>query len=139
MPFLLDTDVLSEPGRPIPNPGVVRWLDSLDPLEAYLSVLTLGEIGMGVSLMQPGPRKTALTNWLRHDLPERFKGRVLLVDHEVALAWGNLDAEGQRMGRPLHVVDGLLLATARIHRLTLATRNYRDCGDRGVDLLNPFE
>lgn len=139
MPFLLDTNVLSEPGRPFPNPGVARWLDSLDPLEAYLSVLTLGEIGRGVSLMPPGPRKTALTTWLRHDLPERFKGRLLPVDHEVALAWGDLHAQGHRIGRPLHVVDGLLLATARVHRLTLATRNLRDCGDRGVDVLNSFE
>jgi predicted nucleic acid-binding protein len=138
MPYLLDTNVLSEPARPHPNPGVLAWLKELDPLEPYLSVLTLGEIERGLSLMPPGPQKTALREWLRHDLQERFRGRILSVDAEAAAAWGELDAQGQRIGRPLPVVDGLLLATAQAHGLTLVTRNIRDCGDRGVEVLNPW-
>ena len=138
MPYLLDTNVLSEGARAEPHPGVRDWLTKLDSLEAYLSVLTLGEIGKGLSLMPPGPRKTALRDWLGHDLRERFRGRILAVDGEVALAWGELDAQGQRMGRPLPVVDGLLLATALTHGLTFVTRNIRDCGDRGVEVLNPW-
>ena len=138
MPFLLDTNVLSEPGRANPDAKVMAWLRSLDPLEVHISVLTLGEIGKGVTLMPPGPRKTALREWLGHDLPERFRGRVLPVDPEVAAAWGELDAQGQRMGRALPAVDGLLLATAKVHDLTFATRNMRDCGDRGVAVLNPW-
>ncbi|MGD2121004.1 MAG: type II toxin-antitoxin system VapC family toxin [Gemmatimonadota bacterium] len=139
MPFLLDTNVLSEPGRPEPNKNVLAWLRELDPLEAHLSVLTLGEIEKGVSLMAPGPRKTALRQWLAHDLPGRFLGRILPVDAAVASAWGRLDAEGQRIGRPLPVVDGLLLATASAHQLTFVTRDLRDCGDRGVPVLSPWE
>ena len=138
MAYLLDTNVLSEPARPSPNPGVLAWLKDLDPLEPYLSVLTLGEIEKGLSLMPPGARKTALRGWLRHDLLERFRGRILSVDAEAAAAWGELDAQGQRIGRPLPVVDGLLLATASAHGLTLVTRNIRDCGDRGVEVLNPW-
>ena len=138
MPFLLDTNVLSEPGRLVPDQGVLNWLGDLDPLDAFLSVLTLGEIEKGVSLMAPGPRKAALRQWLAHDLPERFPGRILPVDAAVATAWGDLDAQGQRIGRPLPVVDGLLLATARAHQLTFVTRNLRDCGDRGVPVLNPW-
>jgi len=138
MAYLLDTNVLSEPARPSPNPVVLAWLKDLDPLEPYLSVLTLGEIEKGLSLMPPGARKTALRGWLRHDLLERFRGRILSVDAEAAAAWGELDAQGQRIGRPLPVVDGLLLATASAHGLTLVTRNIRDCGDRGVEVLNPW-
>ena len=138
MAYLLDTNVLSEPARPSPNPGVLAWLKDLDPLEPYLSVLTLGEIEKGLSLMPPGARKTALRGWLRHDLLERFRGRILSVDAEAAAAWGELDAQGQRIGRPLPVVDDLLLATASAHGLTLVTRNIRDCGDRGVEVLNPW-
>jgi predicted nucleic acid-binding protein len=72
MPYLLDTNVLSEPGRASPNPGVLAWLKKLDPLEVHLSVLTLGEIGKGVTLMPPGPRKTALREWLDMTLPNVF-------------------------------------------------------------------
>jgi len=69
----------------------------------------------------------------------RFRGRVLLVDQDVALRWGELAAEGRRIGRPLPVIDGLLLATASVHDLTLVTRNLRDCGDRGVPVLDPWD
>jgi predicted nucleic acid-binding protein len=138
MPYLLDTNVLSEPGRANPDPNVLAWLTGLHPLEVFLSVLTLGEIEKWVSLMPPGPRKAALRGWLRHDLLERFRGRVLSVDADTAVAWGELDAQGQRMGRPLPAVDGLLLATAKVHALTFATRNVRDCADRGVEVINPW-
>lgn len=138
MRYLLDTNVLSEPARPKPDEGVIRWFRTLAPLDACISVLTLGEIEKGVALMPPGSRKDALRNWLSRDLPLRFRGRTLPVDLEVALHWGELAAEGRRMGRPLPVVDGLLLATARAHDLTFVTRNVRDCGDRGVPVLDPW-
>ena len=138
MRFLLDTNVLSEPARPDPDEGVIQWFRSLSPLDACISVLTLGEIGKGVSLMPPGTRKDTLRNWLTRDLPLRFRGRTLPVDAEVSLLWGELSAEGRRMGRPLPVVDGLLLATAKAHDLTFVTRNLRDCGDRGVPVLDPW-
>jgi len=139
MRYLLDTNVLSEPARRDPDPTVIRWLRTLSSLEACISVLTLGEIGKGVSLMAPGPRKQALRRWLAQDLPMRFRGRMLPVDQDIAMRWGDLTAEGRRIGRPLPVVDGLLLATASVHDLTFVTRNLRDCGDRGVPVLDPWD
>jgi predicted nucleic acid-binding protein len=138
MRFLLDTNVLSEPARKTPDPSVMDWFASVAPLDASISVLTLGEIGKGLSLMAPGPRKESLREWLERDLPFRFKGRVHPVDASVAFHWGELEAEARRVGRPLPVVDGLLLATARAHALTFVTRNVRDCGDRGVPVLDPW-
>ena len=138
MRFLLDTNVLSEPARRDPDKQVVGWFRGLAPLDTCISVLTLGEIGKGVSLMPPGPRKETLRIWLNKDLPLRFRGRTLPVDEEVALRWGELEAEGRRIGRPLPVIDGLLLATASTHDLTFVTRNLRDCGDRGVPVLDPW-
>jgi predicted nucleic acid-binding protein len=139
MRFLLDTNVLSEPARRKPERRVLEWFRGLSPLDGCISVLTLGEIGKGVSLMAPGPRKDALRYWLAQDLPLRFRGRILPVDETVALAWGELEAEGRRIGRPLPVIDGLLLATARVNGLTFVTRNLRDCGDRGVTVLDPWQ
>jgi predicted nucleic acid-binding protein len=71
-------------------------------------------------------------------LPGQFRGRILEVDESVALEWGRMAAEGQKQGRVLPNVDGLLIATAAVHNLTLVTRNERDCADRGVPILNPW-
>lgn len=136
--YLLDTNVLAEPAKPRPDPNVLTWLQAQSPLDLAVSVLTFGEIQEGVSLLPAGARRDALESWLRTDLPRQFTGRVLPVDGEVALEWGRLAAEGRKAGRELPVVDGLLVATCAAHGLTLVTRNERDCGNRGVPILNPW-
>lgn len=138
MKFLLDTNVLSEPARPRPNPSVVRWLQSQVPLDLAISILVPGEIKKGVLLLAPSQRRNALERWLASELPRQFLGRLLPVDLQVALAWGQLSAEGRRMGRELPAIDGLMLATARVYELTLVTRNESDCAGRGVEVLNPW-
>lgn len=136
--YLLDTNVLSEPARPAPNAGVVTWLAAQSPLDLALSALTIGEIEKGISLLTPGKRRSQLEAWLAVELPRQFSGRVLPIDDAVARSWGRLSAEGQQQGRPLPVIDGLLLATASVHQLTLVTRNVEDCQDRGIPLLSPW-
>ncbi|MBX6363716.1 MAG: type II toxin-antitoxin system VapC family toxin [Gemmatimonadetes bacterium] len=138
MRFLLDTNVLSEPARPQPSERVLAWLGAQSPLDLALSVLTLGEIQRGVSRLATGDRRERLERWLEVELPRRFEGRVLGITEDVAREWGRLSAAADGRGRPLPVIDGLLLATAAVHRLTFVTRNVKDCRDRGVPLLNPW-
>src|SRR5690348_1316446 len=130
--------VLSEPARPTPDAGVVAWLQAHSPLDLFISALTLGELAKGVALLPRGRRRDTLDRWLRADLPRQFSGRVLPIDDAVVHEWGKLSAEGQRAGRPLPVIDGLLLATAAVHRLILATRNERDCAGRDIPIHNPW-
>ena len=49
-------------------------------------------------------------------------------------AWGRMGA-----ARPIPVIDGLLAATAKVHRMTLVTRNDADVVGLGAKLLNPFK
>jgi len=132
--------VLSEAARPavVANPGVIRWLEARPAADLAISVLTLGEIRKGAELLPDGRRRERLRAWLRSELPAQFEDRVLPIAPAVALAWGRLAAEAQRAGRPLHVVDGLLLATAEVHGLTLVTRNLGDFRDRGLQIENPY-
>jgi predicted nucleic acid-binding protein len=60
--------------------------------------------------------------------------RILPVDESVAEEWGRLSVPDL-----VPVVDGLMAATAKIHGLTLATRNVRDVARTGVACVNPFE
>lgn len=138
MRYLLDTNVLSEAARPRPQRSVVDWLERQAGADLAISVLSLGEIRKGVALLAPGERADRLARWLAVELVEQFRGRVLPVDERVAIEWGRLATEGRQTGRELPLIDGLLVATAAVHRLTLVTRNERDCGERGVPVHNPW-
>lgn len=120
------------------NAGVVAWGLAQSPLDLFVSVITLGEIRKGIELRFPDPRRAEIENWLTHVIPVQFRGRILPVDEAVAEQWGRLAAQGKRIGRELPVADGLLIATAMMHGMTLVTRNERDCAGRGVPIFNPW-
>jgi predicted nucleic acid-binding protein len=135
--FLLDTCVLSDAARNA-DAGLLAWLEHQSPLDLHISVLSLGEIQKGIALLPRGKRRAGLEAWLGRELPARFAGRVLSVTPDVALAGGRLTADGQKAGRRLPAIDGLLLATALAHGLTLVTRNTADTVGRGVAVDDPY-
>ena len=83
MSFLLDTCVLSELVRLVPDDGVVQWVEARNEFDLYLSVLTLGEIQKGISKLSVGKKKSQLTAWLKEDLEVRFAERVLPVTDDI--------------------------------------------------------
>lgn len=136
MKWLLDTNVVSEPGKPRPNPKVMAWLAKVDESACAVSVLTLGEIEKGIHAERVGPARARHEAGLKA-LRLRFAGRTLDVDGKVASKWGELLGEAERRGRPLPAVDNLIAATAVVYGLTLVTRDTQDIAP-GVSLLNPF-
>lgn len=139
MSFLLDTNVVSEWVKPVPDPNVVRWLSEVDEDQVFLSVASLAEIRRGVELMDPGRRRELLTDWLTGELPARFEGRILDIDRRIAETWGVLMARGHKAGLNLGSLDAFFAATAEIYRLTLATRNVQHFERLGISLLNPWQ
>jgi predicted nucleic acid-binding protein len=75
---------------------------------------------------------SALERWLR-DVETGFEDRVLPVTLPVAAAWGR-----QQYAQPLPVIDALIAATARVHGMTVVTRNVKDFELAGIQVLNPF-
>lgn len=138
MKYLLDTNVISELVARQPNPTVMQWLDSLDAEQVYLSVITLGELKKGIEKLPDSARKEALNEWLHHELLARFSGRVLPLDSEVMLSWGELTGRLERVGRPLSALDSLIAALALHHNCILVTRNESDFQDTNVSLFNPW-
>jgi len=133
--FLVDTTVISElrKGRRC-DPGVAAWFSDSSTEELFLSVLTLGELRKGIENIRrrDPPSATALESWLA-EVIGAYSDRVLPVDRAIAEEWGRLNVPD-----PLPVVDGLLAATASVHRLTLVTRNVKDVERTGVASVNPF-
>jgi toxin FitB len=133
---LVDANVIAElrKGRRA-NANVRSWFHSLDPEAIRVSVVTLGEIRRVIESIRrrDGGEAAALERWLLRliaDHPER----ILPVDLQTAEEWGRLNVP-----KPLPVIDSLLAATARMHGLTLATRNVKELASTGVDLVNPFD
>ena len=126
MNFLLDTNAVSEWVKPRPNAGLIRWMESADEDRVFLSVISLAELRYGVERMPAGARRSRLEEWLLEELPIRFEGRILPVDHNIAEAWGKVVSRSEALGRPMGIMDAFLSATAEIRRLTLVTRNVSD-------------
>ena len=134
--YLLDTNVISETVRAAPDLKVMRWLDSLEPEQLYVSVLSLGEIRKGALAVADKRRRDKLLAWLHNKLPEWFEHRVLPVDAGVSERWAELMAKA---GTPLPAIDSLLAATAAHAGLVVATRNVRDFERLDVKVFNPWE
>ena len=138
--FLIDTNVLSEFNRRgEPDRLVKQCLEAADTASLYASVLTVGEIRLGVELLPPSNRRTQLEQWLDRDLPEWFEDRILPVDQPIAERWGLLRAQARMKGRSLSVIDALLAATALQHNLTLVSRNVSDFSVDGLVVVNPWQ
>jgi toxin FitB len=133
--FLLDTNVISEiRKRDRADPNVIRWVARTPATEIGTSVLVLAEIRHGIELKRRNDPEQAksLDRWFSQ-MRTRLGDRVLPIDEPVAEAWTLLGIPD-----PLPLIDGLLAATAKVHGLTLVTRNVADIAVVGVSLLDPF-
>ncbi len=138
MKYLLDTSAISEIIRPKPDARALQWIRDRDEDSLFVSVITIGELQKGAARLEDGKRKQALRAWIDEEVTRRFIGRILPVDLDIAEEWGRLQARARAAGRPLPAIDGLLVATALVHRFAMVTRDTRDMSGRGVDLENPW-
>jgi toxin FitB len=137
--YLLDTNVISElRKKQRANAGVLHFFRQLaeQQAQAYLSVITLGELRRGVELIRHrGDQAQAdlLANWLQ-TLQDEYAENILTFGADEAQVWGRL-----RVPHPENALDKQIAATALIYDLTLVTRNVRDFTHTRVRRLNPFE
>lgn len=136
MRYLLDTNILSELRKSASRaaPTVVSWSRAQRPANLYLSVVTAQEIEVGIRRLARRDELQArrLRLWL-DDVLDTFARRILPVDLDVALCAAELHVPDPRPDR-----DAYLAATARLHRLTVATRNVADFEPMNVPLVNPW-
>ena len=131
--YLLDTNVISELRKNKPHGGVLAWIDTIADEEIFLSALTLGELQAGVELTRrQDPAKAAqIEAWLGQVAGSY---QILPMDGRLFREWARL-----MDGRPDQLLeDAMLAATARVHRLTVVTRNTRDFKLFDVPVFDPF-
>jgi predicted nucleic acid-binding protein len=131
--YLLDTNVISELRKPKPHGAVVAWVEGLEPSQIFLAAVTLGELQAGIELTrkQDPAKAHKIETWV-DGLAGSF--RVLPMDAACFREWARLmHAKPGDLSE-----DGMIAAAARVHGLTVATRNTRDFSRLGVSVLNPF-
>ena len=138
MRALLDTCILSELRLPASVHVLEKTLGLFESTDLYISVISVGEITKGITLLVPSKKKSALQHWANH-LEKSYSDRILNIDSETVHVWGELTANAQIRGRVVHVSDGLIAATALVHGLHVITRNVSDFESTGVLILNPWD
>jgi predicted nucleic acid-binding protein len=137
--FLLDTNIVSETIRLRPHRPVMAWLDGLDRIDAGISIVTKAELVDGVTAAPDEKRRRELARWL-DDMVQDWLGRQTLpLTDDVLVDCLKLSRRLAGRGLSRKGPDLLIASTARVHRLTLVTRNVRDFADTGLVVYDPWD
>ena len=136
--IIVDTNVVSELLRPIPEPRVEQWLAAQDGHDIYLTAITESELRYGVAIMHNGKRRVAFAEAIDCILKEDMAGRILPFDSAAAVEYATIAATRRASGRPITQADCQIAAIARTHGALVATRNIADFEGCGLKLIDPW-
>lgn len=137
--IILDTNVISEIFRPLPEPRVVDWLASLEGDVAITSV-TLAELLAGVRRLPDGRRRDELTRRIDAALAPYRGGRAVLPFDDVAAdRYADVLVARESTGAPISTADAQIAAICLTHGAICATRNVNDFQHTGVELVDPWK
>ncbi len=139
MKWLLDTNVVSETVRPRPNRSVLAWFASQTPDLVAVSFVTMAELRVGIAATPDDRRRQELTEWFKEAFPGWLANRILPVTVEILTDWLVVGDALSRKRQTRNPADLLIAATARVHNLTLVTRNVRDFANTGVVVYDPWQ
>jgi predicted nucleic acid-binding protein len=132
--FLLDTNIISELRKPKPHGVVLAWFQDVPASLLFLCAVTVGELQSGIEkTREQNPAKASeIESWLEN-LSESV--HILPMDVECFREYARL-IHGKSHDL---VEDAMIAATARVHRLTVVTRNIKDFRYFSVETFNPFQ
>lgn len=135
--IVLDTNVLSEPLKSIPEQKVVEWLDNQSAETLYITAISRAELRLGVLRLPDGKRKNALSARVERVL-ELFTDRTLAFDSAAGDRLAAIAAECEKIGKPAVAPDACIAACAAAHGFAVATRNLNHFRHLGVRVIDPW-
>ena len=138
MRHLLDTNIISNIGKPIPSEVLLAWMSVQNDEDLFIASLTLAEIRRGVLEKPAGKRRDQLEIWFSGpEGPQAlFAGRVLPFDENAGLIWARPWRTARPKGRPRSALDMIIAAVAEAHGCTVVTDNEKDFVD--IQVVNPL-
>jgi predicted nucleic acid-binding protein len=137
--WLLDTNVVSELGRPKPDSNVVQFVSSQPFHLLFVSVVTFAEIRFGIEILKDAGRRSELTQWMVNQARPMFENRVLEITEDILLTWRLLIEKGRKSGHTFSQADLMIAATAAHHGLTVVSRDTTEFEHANVPVLNPWK
>lgn len=121
--FLLDTNILSEPTKLMPNPRVLQRLTN-NLRDAATASVVYHELKFGWATMKSPRQKQEMGDYIRRGIEDTL---AILPYCEVAAGWHAVErARLVRRGKTPPYMDGQIAAIAIANNLTLVTRNVKD-------------
>jgi len=135
--IVLDTNVISEPLKSMPEPRVMAWLDDQAVETLFITAISRAELRFGVLKLPDGKRKSALAAQIDQVL-DLFKGRTLDFDIAASDKLAEIAALCEKAGKPAVAPDAYIAACAAARGFAVATRNVRHFEPTGVRVINPW-
>ena len=137
--WLLDTNVLSELRKPLPQTSVIDFVAAQKLESLFVSSVAFAEIRFGIEMIPDPIKRNELKDWLEQKLRPMFAERILPVSEYVIFRWRLLVEQGRKAGHTYSQPDLFLAATSLQYGATLVTRNAADFAGTGAKLLNPWQ
>ena len=136
--LVLDTNVMSEMTRSVPDPTVAAWYLHQDSASLYTTAITKAEIFYGVELLPKGRRKQRLSEFARVGFEVELAGRILAFDEASAVHYAAIRGRKRSLGLTMSALDTQIAAIVMAHDAALVTRNTNDFKECGIDVINPW-
>lgn len=120
--YLLDTSMLSEPARPIPNANVLHKLDVCQS-EIVTASIVVHELMYGCLRLPESRKREALWNYIQDSV---LSLPVFNYDHHAAEWHSRERARLTKIGKTPAFADGQIASIAHVNNLILVTNNVAD-------------
>ena len=120
--YLLDSDVVSEPTRPVPSAKVLDWLEQHEG-ESAIAAPVWHELRFGCERLPPSRRRDSIEIYLAEVVLASLP--ILDYDQRAAEWHARERARLAQVGQSPPFVDGQIAAIARVNDLALVTRNQK--------------
>jgi len=137
--IILDTNVVSELWRSIPESKVLDWVDEQLMETLFLSSITVAELRYGIETLPKGKRRSFFHEALENKLLPNFAGRILPFDLNASKAYAALMGRAKAKGKAIGKEDGYIAAIAAAHDFMVATRDVSPFQNAGIKTINPWE
>jgi predicted nucleic acid-binding protein len=137
--IILDTNVIAELMREVPDSKVASWIQRIATKNLALTVIVVAEILRGLERLPKGKRRQRLEQSFKEFIQQGFRGRIYPFDEEAAYLYGGIATGREKAGLSVDPVDLMIASIAKNLQASIATRNIKDFEGCGITLINPWQ